>query len=153
MKRILSIITVAFLTVSMIGCGSEDVETNDAGNNISIDDSTNTIRNDSISADGKTVYVSIESLPGWLKSWISDAEETSGVNGVIFRDHWSSPALYRGEWKGELVYRIEELGSSALFGLLFNEDGYTVHFKNSQAFVDFCNYFVKVQKRVYIKNV
>jgi hypothetical protein len=139
------------LLAFLAGCGSDSVGNDDVGNNSTMTDSI--IRNDSISADGKTVYVSIESLPGWLKSWISDAEETSGVNGVIFRDHWSSPALYRGEWKGELVYRIEELGSSALFGLLFNEDGYTVHFKNSQAFVDFCNYFVKVQKRVYIKNV
>ena len=149
MKKFLLFFMYTLLLAFLAGCGSDSVGNDDVGNNSTMTDSI--IRNDSISEDGKTVFVCSESLPGWLRSWISSREEAAGVHGVIFREQCPSPELYRGELDGKLIYHIEEFGSSALFGLLFNENGSTPQFEDGQAFVDFCNIFQKIQKRVYIK--
>lgn len=149
MKKYLPILMFVLLPIGMMNCSSDNDETNDP--DVILNDS------DSIgmhSVDSLVEYVSLESLPEWLRSWISSVEEKAAIPGFMFRElpnkNWEIVMLYRGEWEGITYYTIINDANSCTYCDSFYEDGTRLDFENKQVLQAFQN-ALKHMKRVYIK--
>lgn len=104
--------------------------------------------------DAEVEYVNLESLPGWLISWISSYEEKSGRENSIFREgdkeYGDTPRLYRGVCAGSVFYFIYSHLNSCVFCDSYFEDGKQLDFHDE----DFKQAFEEAthkMKRIYIK--
>ena len=149
MKKYLPVLMFVLLPIGMIDCSSDNVETINPDN----------ILNDSVSigmlsGDSSVEYVSLESLPEWLRSWISTFEEKAATSGYVFRDlpnkNMETVMLYRGEWEGITYYTIINDANSCTYCDSFYEDGTRLDFENKQILQAFQN-ALKYMKRIYIK--
>ncbi|MBO4826417.1 MAG: hypothetical protein J5506_04155 [Prevotella sp.] len=77
-------------------------------------------------------YVSLESLPEWLISWITSAEGKTNRLGEIFRKGYNDPKLFRGEWNGTAYYYIYLKDNSCVFCDSYYEDGTPLDFENEE---------------------
>ena len=149
MMKYLPVLMFVLLPIGMMNCSSDNEETNDP--DVILNDS------DSIgmhSVDSLVEYVSLGSLPEWLRSWISSAEEKAAIPGYVFRElpnkNMETVKLYRGEWEGITYYTIIHEGYSCIYCDSFYEDGTRLDFENKQVLQAFQN-ALKHMKRVYIK--
>jgi hypothetical protein len=149
MKKYLPVLMLVLLPIGMIDCSSDNVETINPDN----------ILNDSVSigmlsGDSSVEYVSLESLPEWLRSWISSVEEKAAIPGYVFRElpnkNMETVKLYRGEWEGITYYTIINDANSCIYCDSFYEDGTRLDFENKQVLQAFQN-ALKYMKRIYIK--
>ena len=99
-------------------------------------------------------YVDLESLPGWLISWISSIEEKRGREKSVFREgnkEWGdNPQLFRGVCAGSVFYFIYNHLNSCVFCDSYYEDGEQLDFHDE----DFKQAFLEAtqrMKRIYIK--
>ena len=104
--------------------------------------------------DAEVEYVDLESLPGWLISWISSIEEKSGQEKTVFREgnkaYGDSPRLFRGVCAGSVFYFIYSHYNSCYFCDSYYEDGEQLDFHDE----DFKQAFLEAtqrMKRIYIK--
>ena len=105
-------------------------------------------------ADAEVEYVNLESLPGWLISWISSFEEKSGREKSVFREgdkEWGdNPRLFRGVCAGSVFYFIYSHANSCYFCDSYYENGEQLDFHDE----DFKQAFLEAtqrMKRIYIK--
>ena len=77
-------------------------------------------------------YVSLESLPQWLRAWIASEEERTNRRGVIFRKGYNDPKLFRGEWNDTVYYYIYIKEDGCLLCDSYYEDGTPLDFENEQ---------------------
>ena len=82
--------------------------------------------------DAEKVYVSIDSLPDWLISRITSAEEKAGKAGVLFREGEEYEKLFRGELDGTVYYYIYQYASSCIYCDSYYEDGTPLDFENKE---------------------
>lgn len=104
--------------------------------------------------DAEVEYVDLESLPGWLISWISSIEEKSGREKYIFRggnkELEGKLELFRGVCAGSVFYFIYNYLNSCVFCDSYYEDGEQLDFHDE----DFKQAFEEAthkMKRIYIK--
>ena len=99
-------------------------------------------------------YVDLESLPGWLISWISSIEEKSGQEKTVFREgnkaYGDSPRLFRGVCAGSVFYFIYNHLNSCVFCDSYYEDGEQLDF-HDEDFVQAFEEAIPKMKRIYIK--
>ena len=99
-------------------------------------------------------YVDLESLPGWLISWISSIEEKSGREKSVFREgnkEWGdNPQLFRGVCAGSVFYFIYNHLNSCVFCDSYYEDGEQLDF-HDEDFVQAFEEAIPKMKRIYIK--
>ena len=93
-------------------------------------------------------YVSLESLPEWLKSWVISTEEKSGIPNTVFREEysWDVLKLYRGKWEGTVIYYIHNDTNSCIICDCFSEDGKRLELDMEQ-FTEATHHM----KRIYLK--
>ena len=103
--------------------------------------------------DAEVEYVDLESLPGWLISWISSIEEKSGRE-TVFREgnkaYGDSPRLFRGVCAGSVFYFIYSHYNSCYFCDSYYEDGEQLDF-HDEDFVQAFEEAIPKMKRIYIK--
>ena len=103
--------------------------------------------------DAEVEYVDLESLPGWLISWISSIEEKSGRE-TVFREgnkaFGDSPRLFRGVCAGSVFYFIYSHYNSCYFCDSYYEDGEQLDF-HDEDFVQAFEEAIPKMKRIYIK--
>lgn len=99
-------------------------------------------------------YVDLESLPGWLISWISSIEEKRGREKSVFREgnkEWGdNPQLFRGVCAGSVFYFIYNHLNSCVFCDSYYEDGEQLDF-HDEDFVQAFEEAIPKMKRIYIK--
>ena len=104
--------------------------------------------------DAEVEYVDLESLPGWLISWISSIEEKSGREKSVFREgnkaYGDSPRLFRGVCAGSVFYFIYNHLNSCVFCDSYYEDGEQLDF-HDEDFVQAFEEAIPKMKRIYIK--
>ena len=104
--------------------------------------------------DTEVEYVDLESLPGWLISWISSIEEKSGREKSVFREGdeegGDNPQLFRGVCEGSVFYFIYNHANSCIFCDTYFEDGKQLDF-HDEDFVQAFEHATHNMKRIYIK--
>ena len=99
-------------------------------------------------------YVDLESLPGWLISWISSIKEKRGREKSVFREgnkEWGdNPQLFRGVCAGSVFYFIYNHLNSCVFCDSYYEDGEQLDF-HDEDFVQAFEEAIPKMKRIYIK--
>ena len=117
------------------------------------DESTEVMAGNGGFLNAEVEYVDLESLPGWLISWISSIEEKSGRE-TVFREgnkaFGDSPRLFRGVCAGSVVYFIYSHYNSCYFCDSYYEDGEQLDF-HDEDFVQAFEEAIPKMKRIYIK--
>ena len=119
MKKYLPVLMFVLLPIGMIDCSSDNVETINPDN----------ILNDSVSigmlsGDSSVEYVSLESLPEWLRSWIStfeafaerqlSSESRRIVRSRPSRTEPSPPRPLKCMWNSRTEYQALQIISSMI---------------------------------------
>ena len=117
------------------------------------DESTEVMAGNGGFLNAEVEYVDLESLPGWLISWISSIEEKSGRE-TVFREgnkaFGDSPRLFRGVCAGSVFYFIYSHYNSCYFCDSYYEDGEQLDF-HDEDFVQAFEEAIPKMKRIYIK--
>ena len=104
--------------------------------------------------DAEVEYVDLESLPGWLISWISSIEEKSGREKSVFREGnkelGGKLILYRGVCAGSVFYCIYNYLNSCIFCDSYYEDGEQLDF-HDEDFIQAFEEAIPKMKRIFIK--
>ena len=118
------------------------------------DESTEVMTGNGGFLNAEVEYVDLESLPGWLISWISSIEEKRGREKSVFREghkEWGdNPQLFRGVCAGSVFYFIYNHLNSCVFCDSYYEDGEQLDF-HDEDFVQAFEEAIPKMKRIYIK--
>ena len=118
------------------------------------DESTDVMAGNGGFLNAEVEYVDLESLPGWLISWISSIEEKRGREKSVFREgnkEWGdNPQLFRGVCAGSVFYFIYNHLNSCVFCDSYYEDGEQLDF-HDEDFVQAFEEAIPKMKRIYIK--
>ena len=118
------------------------------------DESTEVMAGNGGFLNAEVEYVDLESLPGWLISWISSIEEKRGQEKSVFRKghkEWGdNPQLFRGVCAGSVFYCIYNHLNSCVFCDSYYENGEQLDF-HDEDFVQAFEEAIPKMKRIYIK--
>ena len=118
------------------------------------DESTEVMAGNGGFLNAEVEYVDLESLPGWLISWISSIEEKRGQEKSVFREghkEWGdNPQLFRGVCAGSVFYCIYNHLNSCVFCDSYYENGEQLDF-HDEDFVQAFEEAIPKMKRIYIK--
>ena len=118
------------------------------------DESTEVMAGNGGFLNAEVEYVDLESLPGWLISWISSIEEKRGQEKSVFRKghkEWGdNPQLFRGVCAGSVFYFIYNHLNSCVFCDSYYENGEQLDF-HDEDFVQAFEEAIPKMKRIYIK--
>ena len=118
------------------------------------DESTEVMAGNGGFLNAEVEYVDLESLPGWLISWISSIEEKRGQEKSVFRKghkEWGdNPQLFRGVCAGSVFYFIYNHLNSCIFCDSYYENGEQLDF-HDEDFVQAFEEAIPKMKRIYIK--
>ena len=118
------------------------------------DESTEVMAGNGGFLNAEVEYVDLESLPGWLISWISSIEEKRGQEKSVFREghkEWGdNPQLFRGDCAGSVFYCIYNHLNSCIFCDSYYENGEQLDF-HDEDFVQAFEEAIPKMKRIYIK--
>ena len=118
------------------------------------DESTEVMAGNGGFLNAEVEYVDLESLPGWLISWISSIEEKRGQEKSVFRKghkEWGdNPQLFRGVCAGSVFYLIYNHLNSCIFCDSYYENGEQLDF-HDEDFVQAFEEAIPKMKRIYIK--
>ena len=118
------------------------------------DESTEVMAGNGGFLNAEVEYVDLESLPGWLISWISSIEEKRGQEKSVFREghkEWGdNPQLFRGVCAGSVFYFIYNHLNSCIFCDSYYENGEQLDF-HDEDFVQAFEEAIPKMKRIYIK--
>ena len=142
MKKNLCIILGVLLSLGMFSACSNS------------DESTEVMAGNGGFLNAEVEYVDLESLPGWLISWISSIEEKRGQEKSVFREghkEWGdNPQLFRGVCAGSVFYCIYNHLNSCVFCDSYYENGEQLDF-HDEDFVQAFEEAIPKMKRIYIK--
>ena len=142
MKKNLCIILGVLLSLGMFSACSNS------------DESTEVMAGNGGFLNAEVEYVDLESLPGWLISWISSIEEKRGQEKSVFRKghkEWGdNPQLFRGVCAGSVFYFIYNHLNSCIFCDSYYENGEQLDF-HDEDFVQAFEEAIPKMKRIYIK--
>ena len=118
------------------------------------DESTEVMAGNGGFLNAEVEYVDLESLPGWLISWISSIEEKRGQEKSVFRKghkEWGdNPQVFRGVCAGSVFYCIDNHLNSCVFCDSYYENGEQLDF-HDEDFVQAFEEAIPKMKRIYIK--
>ena len=145
MKKKLALMMVMLLSLGMFcACSNSDESTEVMAGN---EDFFNL-------EDAEVEYVDLESLPGWLISWISSLEEKRGQEKSVFREGnkelEGKLILFRGVCAGSVFYCIYNFLNSCVFCDSYYENGEQLDF-HDEDFVQAFEEAIPKMKRIYIK--